>query len=59
MVELQVVGGGRMGEALVGGLLQAGDLRHAEVRIVEALPMNASNKVLKTELRRLASAPDA
>jgi acyl-CoA synthetase (AMP-forming)/AMP-acid ligase II len=30
-----------------------------QVRIVEALPMNASNKVLKTELRAQAAAPDA
>jgi acyl-CoA synthetase (AMP-forming)/AMP-acid ligase II len=29
------------------------------VRIVDALPMNASNKVLKTELRAQAAAPDA
>ena len=32
--------------------------RPAHVRVVEALPMNASNKVLKTELRRLAAAGD-
>ena len=30
-----------------------------QVRIVDALPMNASNKVLKTELRAQAAAPDA
>jgi pyrroline-5-carboxylate reductase len=35
MVELQVIGGGRMGEALVGGLLKAGGLRLDSVRIVE------------------------
>jgi pyrroline-5-carboxylate reductase len=35
MVELQVIGGGRMGEALVGGLLKAGGLSLAGVRIVE------------------------
>ena len=35
MVELQVIGGGRMGEALVGGLLQAGGRRLGDVRIVE------------------------
>ena len=29
------------------------------VRIVEALPMNASNKVLKTELRARAAALDS
>lgn len=38
MVLLQVVGGGRMGEALVGGLLDAGDLQPGGVRIVEAVP---------------------
>jgi pyrroline-5-carboxylate reductase len=36
MVEIQVIGGGRMGEALVGGLLQAGGLRLDALRIVEA-----------------------
>jgi len=35
MVELQVIGGGRMGEALVGGLLHAGGRRIGDVRIVE------------------------
>jgi acyl-coenzyme A synthetase/AMP-(fatty) acid ligase len=29
------------------------------VHVVDALPMNASNKVLKTELRRLAAADEA
>jgi acyl-CoA synthetase (AMP-forming)/AMP-acid ligase II len=29
------------------------------VRVVDALPMNASNKVLKTELRRRAASPEA
>jgi HIP---CoA ligase len=29
------------------------------VRLVDALPMNASNKVLKTELRAQAALPDA
>jgi pyrroline-5-carboxylate reductase len=38
MVMLQVVGGGRMGEALVGGLLRAGGHRLDAVRVVEALP---------------------
>jgi pyrroline-5-carboxylate reductase len=37
MVALQVVGGGRMGEALVGGLLRAGRVQPGEVRIVEAV----------------------
>jgi pyrroline-5-carboxylate reductase len=35
MVALQVVGGGRMGEALVGGLVESGALAVSEVRIVE------------------------
>jgi len=41
---LQVLGGGRMGEALVGGLLQAGTVRAAEVRVVE--PVDARRKQL-------------
>ena len=35
MVVLQVIGGGRMGEALVGGLLEAGGRRLDDLRIVE------------------------
>lgn len=35
MVALQVIGGGRMGEALVGGLLKAGGQRLDGIRIVE------------------------
>jgi pyrroline-5-carboxylate reductase len=35
MVVLQVIGGGRMGEALVGGLLRAGTIDAAELRVVE------------------------
>lgn len=35
MVVLQVIGGGRMGEALVGGLLKAGGLSLDAIRIVE------------------------
>jgi pyrroline-5-carboxylate reductase len=38
MVVLQVVGGGRMGEALVGGLLSAGGQRLDGLRIVEPDP---------------------
>jgi pyrroline-5-carboxylate reductase len=38
MVELQVIGGGRMGEALVGGLLSAGGRRLDQIRVVEADP---------------------
>jgi pyrroline-5-carboxylate reductase len=36
MVEIQVIGGGRMGEALVGGLLRAGGIRLDALRVVEA-----------------------
>lgn len=35
MAELQVIGGGRMGEALVGGLLAAGTVAAADVLVVE------------------------
>ncbi len=35
MVVLQVIGGGRMGEALVGGLLKAGGRRLDGIRVVE------------------------
>ncbi|MEO7430428.1 MAG: pyrroline-5-carboxylate reductase dimerization domain-containing protein, partial [Acidimicrobiales bacterium] len=35
MAVLQVIGGGRMGEALVGGLLAAGGIAAADVHIVE------------------------
>jgi pyrroline-5-carboxylate reductase len=38
MVELQVIGGGRMGEALLGGLIGSGTIDPGGVRIVEALP---------------------
>jgi len=38
--ELQIVGGGRMGEALLTGLLAAGD--RGPVRVVEALPARAA-----------------
>jgi len=38
MVALQVIGGGRMGEALVGGLLAGGGHRIDGLRIVEADP---------------------
>jgi pyrroline-5-carboxylate reductase len=38
MAVLQMIGGGRMGEALVGGLLQAGGLRLDSLRIVEPDP---------------------
>lgn len=35
MVALQLIGGGRMGDALVGGILAAGKLAPADIRIVE------------------------
>ncbi len=35
MIDLQIIGGGRMGEALVAGLLRAGGRRVVDVRIVE------------------------
>jgi pyrroline-5-carboxylate reductase len=37
MATLQVIGGGRMGEALVGGLLAAGTFAAGDVRVVEAM----------------------
>ncbi len=37
MAVLQVIGGGRMGEALVGGLLTAGTVDAASLRVVEAV----------------------
>lgn len=39
--KLQIVGGGKMGEALVTGLLQAGWAQPADVRLVEKLPARA------------------
>lgn len=44
MAVLQVVGGGRMGEALVGGLLRTGTVAAGEVRVVE--PVEARRKQL-------------
>lgn len=38
MARLELIGGGRMGEALLGGLLDAGWCRPSEVRVVEAAP---------------------
>ncbi|CAN5681356.1 pyrroline-5-carboxylate reductase [soil metagenome] len=38
MVRLQIVGGGRMGEALLSGLLAAGWAAPSELAVVEALP---------------------
>lgn len=44
MTALQVIGGGRMGEALVGGLLKAGSVAAGDVRVVE--PLEARRKEL-------------
>lgn len=38
MVVLQVIGGGRMGEALAGGLVTTGTVAAGDVRVVEPLP---------------------
>lgn len=35
---MQFVGGGRMGEAIVAGLIRSGELRAEEIAVVEALP---------------------
>ena len=45
MVVLQVIGGGRMGEALVGGLLKAGGHRLDGIRVVE--PDSARREALR------------
>lgn len=37
MTILQIVGGGKMGEALIGGILRGGDLAPGDVRVVEAV----------------------
>lgn len=57
MVELQVIGGGRMGEALVGGLLAAGTVAAGAVLVVE--PVEARRKQLADLLPgvQLASEP--
>src|SRR5688500_3010949 len=44
MAVLQVIGGGRMGEALVGGLLRAGTIAAGDVQVVE--PVDARRKEL-------------
>ncbi|MEM7337996.1 MAG: pyrroline-5-carboxylate reductase [Actinomycetota bacterium] len=38
MTRLQIIGGGKMGQALLGGLLDAGWAAPSEVRVVEVLP---------------------
>lgn len=48
MAVLQVIGGGRMGEALVGGLLASGACAAGDVRVVEA--MEARRHALATLL---------
>lgn len=42
MVELLVMGGGKMGEALVGGLVQAGWVAPEQLAVVEKLPDRAA-----------------
>ncbi len=44
MASLQVIGGGRMGEALIGGLLRAGTVAADALRVVE--PVDARRKEL-------------
>jgi pyrroline-5-carboxylate reductase len=56
MVVLQVIGGGRMGEALVGGLLQAGTLAASDVRVVE--PVAARREALAELLPGVEVAAD-
>jgi len=45
MVELQLVGGGRMGEALLGGLIEQGVVSASEVHVVE--PVAARREALE------------
>jgi len=58
MTALQVIGGGRMGEALVGGLLKTGSIAAGGIRVVE--PVEARRKELADLLPgvALAAAPD-
>jgi pyrroline-5-carboxylate reductase len=56
MAVLQVIGGGRMGEALVGGLLQAGTIPVAGIRVVE--PVEARRKELADLLRGIEIAAE-
>ena len=44
MVVLQVIGGGRMGEALVGGLIRGGTVSASDVLVVE--PVDARREAL-------------
>ena len=37
-IAVQFVGGGRMGEAIIAGLIRSGELRAEEIAVVEALP---------------------
>lgn len=59
MTALQVIGGGRMGEALVGGLLRAGGYSLDSLRVVEAVAER--RKVLEETFPGIdvADAPDA
>ena len=56
MAVLQVIGGGRMGEALVGGLLQAGGIEAGDVRVVE--PVEARRHALADLLPGVVLATD-
>jgi len=58
MTALQVIGGGRMGEALVGGLLKTGSVPPVDIRVVE--PIEARRKELADLLPGvvLAASPD-
>ncbi|NLA37152.1 MAG: pyrroline-5-carboxylate reductase [Actinobacteria bacterium] len=55
MATLQIVGGGKMGEALIGGILRAGLIAPAQVRIVEASPARRSE--LETRFPGVVVAP--
>ena len=54
MTALQVIGGGRMGEALVGGLLKTGSVPAGDIRVVE--PIEARRKELADLLPGVALA---
>lgn len=58
MTALQVIGGGRMGEALVGGLLKTGSVAAGDIRVVE--PIEARRKELADLLPgvTLSASPD-
>ena len=55
MPKLQVIGGGKMGEALLAGLLTGGWATAGELRVVEKLPARAAE--LRAALPRCAPSP--